>query len=51
MKKARPEDPAHHHYRRTLNSRPNKAIRLMPRLMQPVAEVLPLMQRMVAAGG
>lgn len=44
-KKARPEDPAR--YQQPLTSRPHKAIRLMPRLMQPMAEVLPFMQQLV----
>jgi len=32
-------------------SGPDKAIGLMPRLMQPMAEVLPLVQRLEEAGG
>lgn len=35
---------------RNPRSRPHKAIRLMPRLMQPMAEVLPLVQRLGAGG-
>lgn len=45
MKKARPEDPAHH--LRNPSSGPYQAVRLMPRLMQPMREVLPLMQQLI----
>jgi hypothetical protein len=43
-KRARPEDPAQP--ARNPSSGPHQAVRLMPGLMQPVREVLPLVQRM-----
>ncbi|CAM5469958.1 hypothetical protein STENM327S_08209 [Streptomyces tendae] len=47
-KRARPEDPAHDH--RNPGSGPHQAVRLVPRLVQPVREVLPLVQRLDTAG-
>jgi hypothetical protein len=48
MTRAGPESPAR--TPRNTSSGPDKAVRLMPGLMQPVAEVLPLVQRLGVAG-